>query len=383
MAQNTHRGAKSSRNDLCFCGSGKKYKDCHINRSLDEPYRAYMLAPKIKRLLDRDRGDCFHPNASPHICDKVICKAHSIQRSGGLNQIANNNREVYTFFRGYGESPRWLGDPVLIPVSEASTFRGFCSHHDDETFAPIEKKKSFQENPYHAFLFGYRALCYQLFDKQVALSVTPLLQEKVDAGLPRSEQEYRQGLLLELKRSFTDFDNILKYYKTIYDRTLQSRDFSQVSYYVIRMAETPEFLGSGMLLPRWDFSGSIIQNNISGNGHPDHITFSLIATDIGGAAVFSWLGKNNAAEQLIRSLHALPVTALPHAIVRYTFEIIQNKYMSPQWWDALGTNEKLLLRARVLRGTGIMGMHSTEDCLLDEGLRVVNWTIVSRKTNLW
>lgn len=99
--------------------------------------------------------------------------------------------------------------------------------------------------------------------------------------------------------------------------------------------------------------------------------------------MFSWLGKNNAAEQLIRSLHALPVTALPHAIVRYTFEIIQNKYMSPQWWDALGTNEKLLLRARVLRGTGIMGMHSTEDCLLDEGLRVVNWTIVSRKTNLW
>jgi hypothetical protein len=370
--------AKLGRNDPCWYASGKKYKRCHLGRERAQPFLAHEASKVTIRRLKQ--GFCLHPNASPSTCTPSIINAHSIQKHGGLNCIAHKGH-VYSFFTGYGKPKQRLFDPKLIGIQEASTFRGFCQHHDHETFAPIERC-AFEANPYHVFLVGYRALCHTLYMKRVGVDLlSSYFPEHIDGGLPRAEQEVRQRYLADMKRALLSGWQTLAHYKNLYDAALQARDFSQVSYYVIFLTKTPEFLGSSALLPMCDFSGRVIQDGTPGKGLYDHITSSLITTESGGAVVLSWLGKSGAAKQLIRSLNVLSDSDLPHAIVRFTFEQVENLFVSPPWWDSLSEEAQQLLGWRQVPADGVMREGRRAQCLLDDGLRVINWTIASRRTN--
>ena len=158
-------------------------------------------------------------------------------------------------------------------------------------------------------------------------------------------------------------------------------DFASVCYYVVRFHEVPDVLCSAGQFPLFDFDGARLQNLMVLGGVPDHLTFSLIATDTGGVAVFSWLGDNPASEKLVKSLHRKGDAELVRALVRYVFEFFENAYLKPSWWDALDHRVKLGIRNRV---TIAMDMHETRrnDCLRDDGLVTVHWTVAKRETNL-
>ena len=82
------------RNDPCWCGSGLKYKKCHLRRAKETPINIQEL---LDAFNDAFFGSeyCLHPNASLQVCDGGIIKAHTIQRNGGLNRIAKDYH-VYT-----------------------------------------------------------------------------------------------------------------------------------------------------------------------------------------------------------------------------------------------------------------------------------------------
>jgi hypothetical protein len=63
------------------------------------------------------------------------------------------------------------------------------------------------------------------------------------------------------------------------------------------------------------------------------------------------------------------------AIVRFTFEMTENVYASPAWWEGLDVGE----RAQLLRRMRTGGVPVRQPmALLDDGLRVVRWPIKSR-----
>jgi hypothetical protein len=153
------------RNDLCWCGSMKKYKYCHLNRSQEEPILP-VIALKIHRQLFQ-KGYCLHAQADPHTCVMPIVKAHTIQRNGGLSQIALNGN-VYSFATGHNLHHGVLAEAKVIGINQASTFNGFCKMHDEKTFEPIEK------HPFQStFLLAYRALCREIFLKRMAAEAMP------------------------------------------------------------------------------------------------------------------------------------------------------------------------------------------------------------------
>lgn len=54
---------KIGRNDPCFCGSGKKYKNCCIGKPISKPlpFKATLLSqPKQIDLMTRTFGDYIH-----------------------------------------------------------------------------------------------------------------------------------------------------------------------------------------------------------------------------------------------------------------------------------------------------------------------------------
>lgn len=367
------------RNDLCWCNSGKKYKLCHLGRSKEPSFRMHEYIKVLRKALDK--GYCLHPEASQGACVGPIIKAHTIQRNGGLSRIAQSGH-VYTFLANENLSEESLAKARLIGVNKASTFTGFCKFHDDNTFAPIEKRP-FQSTQEHTFLLGYRTLSHEFFNKKCGLEVIlPYQQRNLDRGKSLQEQYSIQESLYYLREGFALGMKDLLHYKAAYDRALSTQNFSDTHYYVICLNNVPDFLCSGAILPEHTFDGKSLQHLSDTSKQIEHITFSLIPTDSGGAAVFSWHGKSNVGEQFIKSLDALRDHELPHAIVRFVFESFENVFASPVWWDNLDNMVQKKLLQRQLSGLPSSGPEGDASRLVDDGVRAVQWKVLSRETNI-
>jgi hypothetical protein len=120
-------------NDPCWCQSGIAYGKCHFERHLQATESKWSALKEAHRL--NEKKYCGHPQASPTTCSGNIVRAHTIQLEGALSTIAVN-RHVY----GVARQPQEDGylHYELIGVRQASTFTGFCAHHDSELFRPLE-----------------------------------------------------------------------------------------------------------------------------------------------------------------------------------------------------------------------------------------------------
>lgn len=362
--------------DLCWCGSGRPYEDCHLGRASQAPVRQQDFLNLLQRNLDQKY--CLHPDADSEVCKGGIVRAHTIQRNGGLNRIARDNH-IYGFQADVSKLGTGIpvSQPKLLGIKQASTFTGFCGYHDSTTFEPIERHP-FQSNERHTLLAGYRALCKEQFSKAMALeNYVPFLRD-TDKGKPEEAQHAIQKMVDDYAHGVAVGLEEVIHYKVKYDEALTRDEFSESRFYVIRFAEVPEFMCSGATQPEFDFAGERLQDWESPReeGFLDYLTFTLTAADTGGIAIFNWLDGADAVAAFIRSLDALSDAELPHALVRFVFEYFENTYMSPDWWEQLDedSRESLLLRHWASR-------RHDEDCLVDDRVRAVSWTVIARETN--
>lgn len=368
---------KMGRNDPCWCGSHLKYKKCHLGR---EKLPEAPISETLDTMTEKYGAEyCLYPNKNN--CSGNIVRAHTIQRNGGLNKIAKVN-QVYSFFgNNHADMEKSKGVllPKLIGIKKASTFTGFCGKHDDSVFAPIEKYP-FVASQEHSLLLGYRGICRELFTKQAVSDLAPYLRT-LDRGRNIGFQRLLQNQLSQLSSGTEAGLRDIKQCKSEYDAALLSKDDSQAFYYVINFSDTPDIMCSGGQFPEIDFNGKSLQNLADLNAKLDHLTFSIIATENGGAAVFSWLGDSPASIQLVRSLHSQSDSEIPHSLVRYVFEFFENAFFSPDWWDSMADPAKLAIRRRLSTAIDISKTRHLS-CLKDDGIRVVSWKVSSRETNL-
>src|SRR5215213_8567944 len=135
------------------------------------------------------RKYCLHPEAGTS-CKGKIVRAHTVPKSGTLRKIARDGH-VYGFGADFGSLHKHKGElvPELIGVSDASTFTGFCSHHDDRAFAPLEKVP-FEATAEQVFLLTYRSVCREVYGSRMAVASVPLLMELADAVQTPSGRRY-------------------------------------------------------------------------------------------------------------------------------------------------------------------------------------------------
>jgi hypothetical protein len=364
--------SKRGRNELCWCGSGLKYKRCHLNRASETPVTIQEGIEAFNQTFGKKY--CIHPKAGAE-CVGNIVKAHTIQKKGfGLTRIARNG-QVYGFVH-HGIAQHKSFGAKLMHINAASTFTGFCGFHDNSTFLEVETNP-FKGNEEHSFLLGYRAIAKELFLKRAQLEQISFLR-KCDKGRDAATQKLMQRDLDYWEEGVSAGVKEIEHYRQIYEKGLVASNYSDEHYYIIESDQTPDFMCSGTTQPEYDFEGNLLQDLSDTSSLLDHITFSLIATDTGGAAVFGWYGENKSSDWLIKSLHSLPDEQIPHAIARYVFESYENVYASPDWWEGLDapTQEKLVARALSTFETV-----RAPSCLIDDGVRAVGWKVRSRKTN--
>jgi hypothetical protein len=207
----------------CWCRSGKKWKFCHKDRHKQKQIDIHEHTLQMRKAFNR--GYCSHPEASLATCRHGIIKSHTVQRKGGLAAIADSGNHVVSFKAAFDDILKNDGEiiPKRVGYRIASTFMGFCALHDNQMFKPIESGVPVIDLE-TSFLLSFRAMAYEVYQKEMAISLIPLELE-LDRGRSFEEQamiqsyyhDYHIGEKLGIIEQ--------KAFKSEYDKAYISNDF--------------------------------------------------------------------------------------------------------------------------------------------------------------
>ena len=367
---------KLGRNDLCWCGSGAKFKRCHLERQGETSITHDDIFRRIR--ASRTGKTCLHPAASSSTCSRRLVRSHSISKSA-LSAIAEVGH-VMTFYADYGVFLQSDGDvvPKLVGLRGASAFPAFCGYHDASTFSPIEA------GPYrpceeHAFLASYRALCRELFEREAGAR-TNILHD-LAKGLPSEAQgPFRRLAEAEAEETGRTLAGI-RLIKSAYDAALLAQDYSQVKFYAVAFASPPDVMMTSLFAPFVDFRGTVIRERDIRGTTDDHMILSLFASGSVGWFQLAWLGESRAGLEFTRSFAALADEEMPHAIIRLVFSSFENVFFRPSWWAGLSDSDRIYLHRRFWKPRNPF-QPEPRGYLNDDGRRLVDWRAESRSGNL-
>lgn len=343
---------KIGRNDKCFCGSGLKYKKCHLGRDKlkrSEPWQVNKL------LLDSYSSKfCSAPESVTKDCSSQIIKAHTIPKSTSLKKLAKNNH-VYGLISHNGFIQRDKGLPVLqqMGLNRASTFTGFCKKHDNELFSPIEKI-DFNNTPEQCFLLAYRAFCREYFVKLAANNLNES-SKNLDKGMPQNEQMAYQlrHLYKQMGTKAALEDN--NYHKTLFDQILLTKDYSAVRAVIFELDDVPPIMCSGGTNPDFDFDGNDLQDFGNFEVRLDLLTVTSFFDGNCGKIIFAWIQDENGSNSALIESLLNKSDNLSIYLFQFILSHFENIYISPFWWDGLLKRQQKEVLKLMKSGVGEVG----------------------------
>lgn len=330
--------SKIGRNDPCWCGSGKKYKKCHLIRAAEVSHSLSRLFAEFREKTNHK--ECMHPDASKKNCSKKIIDAHTIQKKGPLKYIVDETNHVYNF----GVDQNGKDDILKIGWQKASTFKGFCSKHDKELFSVIEDVP-YSNRQDQNFIAGYRSYALEYFKKISIIKALPFMRENVDRGMSHEVQVNLQQTLNSMKLGFfkgiDDFKATLELF-TESHKLQKTDDFESASIYftgeldiVVSGCFTPEFTLEGKQIQSLDLSSLFVEN----------LAINTLSTEGGFALVFTWPKQFTKCTLFIETLLNVDFQSLPSRLVELIFSYIENTFFSLRWLESLSKEKRAIIES--------------------------------------
>jgi len=293
----------------------------------------------------REMGQCLYYQTSE--CDEMI-EAHSIQRSGVLSLIAENN-EVFVPSSKYSDVKRSNGRIVFrrLPIRGVSTFRGFCKRHDNEIFRPIDDNLLVPTNE-QALLYAYRALGREIAAKRDALRNFEAQLEK--PGLTGATRQLILGVVMGSRQGIKD----LMRQKDFFERSHRDGAFDDIRYVAFCAKTRPSIVFSGGLFPETGFYREKLQNLIG--GELDLLLFSFAPMKDGWAFLFTWHRESDrSSEAFLGSLAYAHRTSdrFEDLLFGMILSGCENLAIAPQWMASRSPDEVRKLEAAMTSGANI------------------------------
>jgi hypothetical protein len=345
---------KPGRNDPCDCGSGRKFKKCHMDREDQAPTPYHELANQLKQARQGDRT-CLYP-VTGGICTNPVIRAHSVARSSALSKLAINDR-VYQVDVDPFSIERTRGELThkLVSIRSATTFTGFCSQHDNQLFAPIDIELS-TLSAEQVLLLHYRALCREFYVSRPTLESNQVLRS-LDRGREQAVQAFVQGYVNARDKSVSKSLQELQAEKDTCDGYLANHNFSNIRALILEFNSTPMIACSGLNRPFFDFTGKVLQNYADMSKDMEMLSFTLIPAAGGGLGVLAWLKKSDwVCRPFAESLDSLSNVTKSSAIVQWVFDSFENYALNPTWWDSLTSDDKSEIQKFLRHGADITKM---------------------------
>jgi len=282
-----------------------------------------------------------------HECSGGIINAHTVSKSSSLKAIARNGHVLKISVElKVNIAPKIKLSEVGI--NSASTFTGFCAAHDKKLFSPIEDQP-FKPVPPHCFLITYRSISKEIFSKEYASKSFDFMRI-LDRGKSLSEQVAIQeaSALLGNANLLTTTD--LKYIKSKLDSMLISDDYTDLNYVVFTLESPPPIMGSAIVGPTFDFDGYEAQKISSiSDDIPDYMSINAFASEDKGFIVLSWLSEHSqTCRKLVRQFLDKKLTA--DSLAAFMILLIENFYISPNWWQSLDNGTQSLIKNMYSQG---------------------------------
>lgn len=329
-------GSGNLRNEKCYCGSGKKYKNCHLNKQPE--WYAIENALKNKMSLKK----CLAPIDYKVQCSKKIIRAHTISKSSNLKAIAENGHilTMSNVFENIKNDNPFLPLAKKVGINQASTHNMFCEKHDKELFSVLENQKIIFSNE-QIFKLTYRNICKELFEKyNITNSKNEVFEQLINSY--ETYKIYQDGTKIGIRD--------LEYIKNLLDNDLLKSNFDNIKFYVIIFNENCPIMTSCAFLPHKDFHKNMLLDAKDEAKYYNYISFSILALEQNKSAiVFSWLHKDKETdihcEKFIKSLNIiLPNKQKCGAILNFLFTFSENIYFSEKWWNSLTQEMQIMIR---------------------------------------
>ena len=338
------------RNDPCWCGSGSKYKKCHLRREDQTPENPFNIR---KKFFDLNKQKFCFCDFDAENCSDVYSASHSISKSGSLKLIAERSHVAaiqgdFAFVQGaesYYESVRVLE----ISTNKASTFYGFCSFHDAKLFAQLDRLDLSDLSQFLWQLF-YRATAHEKYRKIIAIDFADQVRllDK-GAGLPQQQQIQFEASLQKWCHSegLRHLDLLLK---TI-EGVRASQTFDQISYTYFLTERRLPFAGVGCFQPSMALDGSVLQrvngvlrHELFGSMLPtETVCIAAIPTKSSTLLCLCSLRSQTKATRFIKSIATQP-ERVASIFLGAMMLSIENVYFTPSYLRTLSPESMSTLR---------------------------------------
>ncbi len=371
---------KKVKDELCWCGSGKKFIQCHGS---SDPQKKVKISEVIKEFHESFTKDkCYAPEVCHDECSSNIIGAHTVSRSTNLKHIARDNH-VYCFNPNFGAMFKEEGkiEVEKKSIKKTSIFYGFCSHHDAKLFLPIDH--GIQLTLEHIFLNHYRIVSKELYLKERIAQFQSTKLKSYDKGKTLGEQLIHQA---KADLTFAGTDTArhdLQQIKTAMDKMLVSKDYGQLKYYALVINIPPEIMSAGAWVATNDFENTQLIDLTDLETSYNSISVStLFYLEDKGVILFSWIeGVFDCPEcyEFIQSLNNLSGEEQIKAVIYWLFASNENIYFSPEWWERLNSDQKQQL-INIFQETVRDVPNYSKYKILNNN--IVNWTIEAIETNI-
>jgi len=368
-------GKGSARNQPCWCGSGKKYKVCHLRRESQPP-------PTLQRgveLLRQRRADrvCLHPQAGPSACVGKIVNAHSVSRAAGLKRIAEAGKVVG--FRHGPDADRSGHYFRSMSTKTASTFTGFCQWHDKQLFAPLEDDV-LEPTPEQVALLGFRSTARELYQKRGVLSEYEDSHD-MDRGLTPPQQAMFQATLAARTEALRSGIRLLESLYERYAKRVDTGQFADIEFLLLEFDIEPVVLNSSQWHVEFDCRGNLLQD-LSRLWVPfESVSLEfLVTSDQRQACLLSWIGASRTSRRLAQSLLQLSDRELPSAVMRLLVLASENCFFRPSWWEAIGGERRRLVNSHFGAGAERTARELMA-FFCDHSVRMCDWPLAHREVS--
>ena len=340
------------RNAPCWCGSGKKFKKCHLGREIQPEGKPWDAVNTNRKAFSQKK--CCARDVGLGECDGGIVKAHTVSRGPNLTKIAKDGHVLH-YVASISDMNKNGGKLSVkkIGTKDASVFRGFCSKHDRELFACIENEP-FTGRPDQCLAVAYRTMSRELYGKDAGAHLRETLRE-ADKGLKPFEQIMFQKMLDEIDKGNEAARRELKATHDALTTALVDARPDVLSSLVFEFAAPLPFMFAGAWSPFTDLNGGELQK-----GYVDElleqIFVSSFAGDFSAMICVSWRSITDAPGRVIADqLLALPDDQRASACLQFVMKHVENVFFDPDWFQALDDKQKERLDQLASDGIDAMG----------------------------
>ena len=333
MARDPH-GNKLGRNDPCWCGSGRKFKQCHLQRASEPHPSRVELFDALKASFSDKYCSCSLDRRRE--CKGNIVRAHSLSRRNALAAVTEEGH-VFSL------TPHW---PSLFfkdkfefknkSAHEASTFTGFCEYHDNEIFRDLDRHE-FDGGKTLTVLSAYRTVCREIFMKKGHIS-TGEHGRRLDRGRSPERQLFIQEATTATIDGATAALEELSDFKKILETSLRSANYDDFRVLNLHFPASPELVTAGAFNPTHTLSGDFIQD-LSLPTYSQNICFSILPTKTQTFwASLLWQKSHTLLDKLTDDLRTNFCTV--GGIYALATAHIENTFLRPSFWASLDNEKK-------------------------------------------